>query len=141
MVLVDSNVWIRTNRSPGDLLAKVALESLLEEGKAAFCGPVRLEALGAVRREFRAPLDAHFAVVPYLVMTEETWRHAVTLGRTLKDAANLTLPWSDMLIAAIAAHHRCRVFSFDDHFELLARHFGLRRYVPGPGGTFRRDGS
>ena len=141
MVLVDSNVWIRANQPKGDLMAKVALESLLEEGEAAFCDPVKLEVLGAIRRESRARFDSFFSLVPYLTMTDATWDQAVTIGRALADDARLTLPWNDVLIATIALRHDCRVYSLDDHFTPLARVAGVRLYTPGVGGTFNHDHS
>jgi predicted nucleic acid-binding protein len=139
MVLVDSNVWIRANQPKGDLMAKVALEALLEEGEAAFCGPVKLEVLGAMRRESRSRFDVFFSLVPYLTMTDATWDHAVVLGRTLADQARCTLPWNDVLISAIALRNDCRVYTLDDHFTTLSRHTGLRLYTPGTGGTFTHE--
>ncbi len=139
MVLVDSCVWIKANQPKGDLLAKVALETLLEEDEAAFCGPVRLEVLGAMRRESRPRFDAYFSLVPYLTMTDDIWAEAVKLGRVLADEARLTLPWNDVLIAAIAQRHQVRVYTLDEHFAALARHAGLRLYQPGPGGSYVSD--
>lgn len=72
MVLVDSSIWIKANQRGGDLLAKVALESLLDEGEAAFCGPVRLAVLGTMRPEQRARFDRFFPLVPYLSRTDAT---------------------------------------------------------------------
>lgn len=139
MVLVDSSIWIKANQRGGDLLAKVALEALLDEGEAAFCGPVRLEVLGAMRREQRARFDSFFSLVPYLAMTDATWEHAVSLARVLADQARLTVPWNDVLIAAIAQRHRVRVYAQDGHFPLLAQHVGVRLYTPGSGGFFSPD--
>ncbi len=139
MVLVDSNIWIRANQLKGDLMAKVALEALLEEGEAAFCGPVKLEVLGAMRRESRPRFDYYFSLVPYLTMADSTWDHAVSIGRIIADEPKLTLPWNDVLIAAIALRHDCRVYTLDEHFIPLARHVGVRLYTPGIGGTFTHD--
>lgn len=139
MVLVDSCVWIRANQPGGDLMAKVALETLLEEDEAAFCDPVRLEVLGAMRREGRPRFDAFFSLVPYLTMTDAMWDDAVRVGRVLADQARVTLPWNDVLIAAIALRHQVRVYTLDAHFQTLASHAGLRLYLPGPGGAFRPD--
>ena len=136
MVLVDSCVWIKANQPKGDLLAKVALETLLEEDEAAFCGPVRLEVLGAMRRESRPRFDAFFSLVPYLTMTDSIWDDAVKIGRVLADEARLTLRWNDVVIAAIAQRHQVRVYTVDEHFSALARHAGLELYVPGPGGSY-----
>jgi predicted nucleic acid-binding protein len=42
---VDSSVWIDALRREGGLQVKLALENLLEEYEAAFCGPTKLEVL------------------------------------------------------------------------------------------------
>ncbi len=136
MVLVDSNVWISANQPNGDLMARVALEALLDEGEAALCGPVQLEVLGAIRRAHRDRFDAYFSLVPFLSTTDSIWRQAVALARRVFDSARMTLPWNDHLIAAIALRYDCRVYSLDGHFSVLAAHGGLRRYAPGPGGTY-----
>ena len=49
MILVDSSVWIESLRREGRLDVKLALEGLLEEYEAAWCGPVKLEVLGGAR--------------------------------------------------------------------------------------------
>ncbi|MFH1496844.1 MAG: PIN domain-containing protein [Verrucomicrobiota bacterium] len=139
MVLVDSCVWIKANQPKGDLLAKVALETLLEEDEAAFCGPVRLEVLGAMRRESRARFDTFFSLVPYLTMTDSSWEEAVKIGRVLVDEARVTLPWNDVMISAIALRHQARIYTLDAHFATLARHAGVKLYTPGPGGSYAPD--
>ncbi|MDR2845007.1 MAG: PIN domain-containing protein [Puniceicoccales bacterium] len=139
MVLVDTCVWITANKRgmhPEVLGAKVVLESLLNEGEAAFCDPVRLEFLGAVRREFRQRFDLMFSVVPCLPMSAATWESAVRLGRLLKDKLNLTVPWNDILIAAIALENGVQVYSLDNHFFEMADCLGVRLYAPGEGGKF-----
>ena len=54
MVLVDSSVWIEALRRDGRLDVKLALEGLLEEYEASWCGPVKLEVLGGARPQERA---------------------------------------------------------------------------------------
>lgn len=139
MVIVDSNIWIKANQPKGDLMAKVALEALLEEGEATFCGPIKLEVLGAMRKESRARFDAYFSLVPYISINETTWDQAVLVGRAVADRERATLPWNDVLIAAIALRYDCRVYTADAHFETLARATGVRLYTPGTGGTFTHD--
>ena len=43
MVLVDSSVWIELFRNKGDVMVSLALENLIEEMQACFCGIVKLE--------------------------------------------------------------------------------------------------
>lgn len=100
------------------------------------CGPVRLEVLGAVRREMRSIFDDNFKLVRCLEELPTDWDDAIALGRLLKDTANLTLPWLDVLISAIALRNGVRIYTVDDHFTEISRITALKLYEPGPGGAF-----
>lgn len=45
-----------------------------------------------------------------------TWKSAGELSASLR-REGLTLPLSDLVIAALAFEHRCEVFTLDPHFE------------------------
>ena len=76
MVLVDSSVWIEALRREGRLDVKLALECLLEEYEAAWCGTVKLEVLGGARQRDREKLETHFSCIPYLQMKDAAWESA-----------------------------------------------------------------
>jgi len=138
MVLVDSSVWIEGLRRYGRLDVKLGLEGLLDAYEAQWCAPVRLEVLGGARREERRRLVRHFSVIPYRATTEADWDRAVALSWRLRDAG-VSVPWLDVLIAAIALHDHVRVYAIDRHFQGIAEHAGLALYEPGYGGTFRPE--
>jgi predicted nucleic acid-binding protein len=135
MVLVDSCVWIEASRKQGDPLAKLAVQHLLDEAEAAFCGPIRLEVLGGARKQFRKPLGFFFEAIPYLPMPESLWQEAQLLSWRMRDAG-FTLPWNDLLIATGARKAGCRVYSLDSHFHALADQREVRLYQPGYGGAY-----
>jgi predicted nucleic acid-binding protein len=135
VVLVDSSIWIEAARRQGDLVCKVAIEELLAHGEATFCSPIRLEVLGGARQEERRRMSAFFAIVPYVPLTERHWSLAVELGWKLRDAGH-TLPWSDVLIAAVARESGCRVYAQDRHFETMNEVLSISLYRPGYGGAF-----
>lgn len=135
MVLVDSCVWIEASKAQGDVQVKLSLRALLDEAEAGFCSPVKLEVLGAARREKRKALNFFFEVVPYLPVQEKHWERAKELGWQLRDRG-MTLPWNDVLIAALALESGCRVYSVDEHFEILREMTGLVLYRPGYAGGF-----
>lgn len=135
MVLVDSSVWIEALRRKGRLDVKVALEALLEAYEAQWCAPVRLEVLGGARATERTRLGLHFSIIPYRRCSEEDWERAIALAWKLRDRG-LSVPWLDVLIAAIALHDTVRLYSIDNHFEEISRLTGLRLYQPGYGGAF-----
>ncbi|HEX8373057.1 MAG TPA: PIN domain-containing protein [Chthoniobacterales bacterium] len=135
MVIVDSSVWIEASRPKGDLHVKVALESLLEEYEAAFCGPVKLEVLGAARQEMRKPLSFFFDIIPYVPMKDSVWESAKKMSWKLRDSG-VTVPWNDVVIATIAIENNCRVYSLDKHFQEISRLTGLALYKASYGGSY-----
>lgn len=136
MVLVDSSVWIEALRRDGRLDVKVALEGLLDEYEAAWCGPVKLEVLGGARKEDRRKLEVHFACIPYYSMADPAWNSAKALAWRLRDQGCNT-PWNDILIASLSIQADCRVYSIDKHFDVMARcGVAIRLYQPGYGGKY-----
>lgn len=138
MVLVDSSVWIEGLRRNGRLDIKVALESLLEAYEAQLCAPVRLEVLGGARKEDRRRLGFYFSVIPHRPARPDDWERAISLAWKLRDVG-ITVPWNDILIAAIAIEDCVRLYSLDAHFELISKKFPLLLYKPGYGGSFLPD--
>lgn len=136
MVLVDSSVWIEALRKEGRLDTKVALEALLEEYEAAWCGPVKLEVLGGARAKERQILEAQFSCIPYLPMNDAQWDSVKSLAWRLRDRG-CTVPWNDIVIASLAAKTGSRVFAVDRHFEMMRdAGAGILLYEPGYGGAF-----
>ena len=135
MVLVDSSAWIESLRRNGDMRVKLAVEGLLEAYEAQWCSPVRLEVLGGARLEERAHLGKRFSVIPFRVCREEDWDRAIALAWRLR-TRGLTVPWLDILIAAIAIHDQVRLYTIDAHFQEIAKHSVLLLYRPGYGGSF-----
>lgn len=138
MVLVDTSVWIEASRRDGDLAFKVGLENLLEEYEAAWCSAVKLEFMGGARRQDRKQLAFWFECIPYRNIEEKHWEQARELAWRLRDAGH-TLPWNDILIAALALEGDMRVYAKDRHFETMAQVIGLRLYTPGYGGRYTPD--
>ncbi len=136
MVLVDSSIWIEALRRDGRLDVKLALENLLEEYEAAWCGPVKLEVLGGARAQDRAKLEAQFDCIPYFPMKDESWDSAKNLAWRLRDKG-CTAPWNDILIAALSLKADCRIYAMDKHFELISHSaVGVRLYQPGYAGKY-----
>ena len=135
MVIIDSSVWIEALRREGDLFAKCAVESLLDEYEATLCAPVRLEVLGGARQTDRKTLDEYFSVLPFLKVRDEDWIEATRNAWRLADSG-IRVPWFDLLIATIGIRTGCRVYSIDKHFRRMAEHPPLMLYEPGYGGSF-----
>ncbi len=138
MVLVDSSAWIESLRRNGDIGVKLAVEGLLEAYEAQWCSPVRLEVLGGARVEERSRLGKCFSVVPYRLCREDDWERAISLAWQLRNKG-LTVPWLDVVIAAIAIHDGIRLYAVDAHFREIAKHSTLMLYRPGYGGSFNEE--
>ena len=139
MVLVDSSVWIEALRRDGRLDVKLALEGLLEEYEAAWCGPVKLEVLGGARAQDRKALEEQFTCIPYFPMHDAAWESAKNLAWRLRDNG-CTAPWNDILIAALSVKADCRIYAVDKHFDLMDQNgAGIRLYRPGYGGKYDQN--
>lgn len=138
MVIVDTSVWIEASRRDGDLAYKIGLENLLEEYKAVWCSPVKLEFMGGARKQERKKLEFWFACLPYRPIEEHHWEAAKLSAWKLRDKGH-SLPWNDILIAAFAMDKNWRVYAKDTHFETMAERLGLRLYSPGYGGRYMPD--
>lgn len=138
MVLVDSSAWIEALRRNGDLRVKLAVEGLLDAYEAQWCTPIRLEVLGGARREERTRLGHWFSVIPYRPVREEDWERTISLAWRLRDGG-LTVPWVDVVIAAVALHDQVRVYAVDAHFQEISRRTGLMLYEPGYGGRYQEE--
>lgn len=139
MVLVDSSVWIEALRRQGRLEVKLAVQGLLEAYEAQWCSPVRLEVLGGARPEERGRLGRHFAVIPYRTSTEADLDRALALAWKLRDRG-LSVPWLDVVVAALALHDGSRLYTLDAHFGRMAEIVPLQLYEPGYGGMYSPAG-
>lgn len=138
MVLVDSSAWIEALRRNGDLRVKLAVEGLLDAYEAQWCTPIRLEVLGGARKEERTRLGHWFSVIPYRPVREEDGERAIALAWRLRDAG-LSVPWLDVVIAAVALHDQVRVYAVDAHFQEISKSTGLMLYEPGYGGRYQEE--
>lgn len=138
MVLVDSSAWIEALRRNGDFRVKLAIEGLLDAYEAQWCTPIRLEVLGGARKDERTRLGHWFSVIPYRSVREEDSERAIALAWRLRDGG-LTVPWLDVLIAAVALHDQVRVYAVDTHFKEISKQTGLMLYEPGYGGRYQEE--
>lgn len=127
MIIADTSVWIPFFNRPGSA-EKQALDLLIDADEVALVGVVLAELLQGCRsRKEREEVEEGLLALPYLEMTRETWIMAGEISSPLL-RKGVTLPMSDLVVAAIALEHRCRVYSLDAHFEKIP---GLPRYTLG----------
>lgn len=118
--LVDTSAWIEALRPEGDRDVRRAVEEATRDGDAVLCDMVLVElwagARGKREQDAIARLEADLEV---LTIGTDVWREACVLARTCR-AAGVTVPATDLVIAACAAHHRVGLLERDQHFTQVA---------------------
>ena len=119
-VLVDTSAWIHFLRPDGDPGVRDRVIATLEAGTARWCAMVRLELWNGARgaRE-RQVLREFERLVPELATSDDVWRRADDMVRACR-AAGVTVPATDALIQAVAAHHGAQLEHADQDFVRLA---------------------
>jgi predicted nucleic acid-binding protein len=126
LALVDTSAWLRVlppRGSPSTLAERV--RALLAADQAATTGLVRLELLSGARTEadFQS-LSGMLAALHQLPAPEVRWDDAAHLGFVLR-RRGLSVPFADILIAAVAIAAGASVLHVDRHFDLIAAHAPL----------------
>ena len=126
MVIADTSVWIPFFNRP-DSPEKAALDILIDADEIALVGVVLAELLQGCRTESeRNSLSDSLTALPYYEVTRATWCGAGDLSAQLL-RRGVTVPLSDLVIAALALERGCHVYSLDAHFRKIP---GLRLYAP-----------
>lgn len=119
MICVDTSVWVgalRDSASP----AAWHLAQLVESDVVLMPAPVRLELVAGAPGPSFSVLADRFAALGPIIPDDETWQRAEAwVGQAI--AAGERFGVVDLLIAATAAEHHARVWSFDDDFGRMAR--------------------
>jgi predicted nucleic acid-binding protein len=117
VILVDSSSWIHFLRPSGDPVVRGRVEAALTAGEACWCPLVRLELWnGAAGDRDRRILRDFESVLPDLAMDDAVWTRARELARRAR-AAGVSVPATDLLIAACARRHGAELESADADFE------------------------
>jgi predicted nucleic acid-binding protein len=121
LILVDTSSWIHLLRPKGDPAVRERVERALEAGEACWCSMVRLELWNGAGgdREKRVLRDFE-RVLPELLIDGPVWRVADDLARRAR-AAGISIPATDLLVAACARHYGAALEQADSDFEQLAK--------------------
>ena len=120
MKMIDTSSWIEQLRHDGDATVRLRVEELLSAGEAAWCPIVRLELWNGARGEAeRQVLREMEADIPTLEIGPPVWDLAVRMAASAR-TKGITVPASDLLVAACARHYRLAIEQCDSHFDLIA---------------------
>ncbi len=126
MVIADTSVWIPFFNRP-DSPEKATLDLLIDADEVVLVGVVLAELLQGCRASSeRETLSEALLALPYYEVTQSTWSQTGDLSAQLL-RKGVTLPLSDLIIAALAIEHHCQVYSLDTHFKKIP---GVRLYLP-----------
>jgi predicted nucleic acid-binding protein len=115
-IIVDTGVWIEFFREPESALT-LHHKGLLRERKVIMVGMVMAEILQGVK----APKEANLVKqslekLPYWEVTRDIWVTAGEVSASLR-GTGITIPLSDLIIAATALSGDHEIFTIDPHFN------------------------
>jgi len=119
-ILIDTSAWILALRKGGLGRVRDEVDRHVVENQAATSGIIMLELLCGTRtnREYEE-LKEDLEALIQLETPPSTWERASQLAYALK-RKGITVPSTDILIAAIAVENECILLHADRHFDLIA---------------------
>jgi hypothetical protein len=126
MIIVDTSVWIAFFNRPNSQERK-EVDRFIDAEDIVMVGVVLTELLQGTRssKERRLIKDALLAL-PYFETSQSTWILAGEISLNhLQRGITLSIP--DLLIAAFAQQHDCRIYTLDTDFKRIT---GITLYTP-----------
>jgi predicted nucleic acid-binding protein len=125
MILIDSSAWIEYYHPRGQSVVQEAVASAIESDEAAVNGIIYVEIVGFVaNEEQRKTLLADFGSYHWLEIHRAVFDDATEIGATLR-GHGITVPATDLIIAATAIRAGATLYHVDSHFDQLAQHSDL----------------
>jgi predicted nucleic acid-binding protein len=126
LFLIDTSVWIEVlpGRRANDALRR-RVDALLAADRVAVTGMVRLELLGGARTQADwRRLDDLLSALHQLPTDDPHWDDAAQMAFQLR-RGGVTVPSTDLLIAAVSARAGAVLLHRDHHFDLMAAHLPI----------------
>lgn len=118
LVLIDTCIWVPFFNRPQSA-EKRAVDSLLDDDRAALIGPIVTEILQGIPREAQAAYVASLLRgMRCLETIWDDWPEAARLGRRLASAGH-RVPLSDLILATVSLRLDAEIYSIDPHFDLI----------------------
>jgi len=127
LFLVDTSAWILSLRK--DFLPEVKdrIAYLLKENAIITSAMIKLELLGGTReeKEFQR-LKIRLDALEMVETNTSLWERAYDLAFSLRRRGIITVPYTDILIAASALIVDAAIVHADSHFDLIAPHCDIK---------------
>lgn len=115
-IIVDTCVWIEFFRKPESELT-TQLKSLIRKRRVIMVGMVLAEVLQGIKVPKEAKIvKQHLEKLPYIEMRREAWEKAGEMSASLR-SKGITIPLSDLIIAALAILSDNELLTIDPHFK------------------------
>ncbi len=126
LFLVDTSAWLFALRKEFSPVIKERLDHLLKENRVITVGIIKLEILGGTKseNEFQR-LKMRLDSLKDCETNTPLWEKAYDLAFQLR-RKGVTIPYTDILIAASALTHEATLLHVDTHFDLAAQFFSLK---------------
>ncbi|HDG98268.1 MAG TPA: PIN domain-containing protein [Desulfobacterales bacterium] len=126
LFLIDTSAWIFALRKNFVVQIKERVDSLLKDDVILTTGLIKLELLGGTRtqKEFYR-LKNRLAVLEEIEINTVLWESSFELAFTLR-RKGVTVPYTDIIIAACALNANAILVHADSHFDLISNHSSLR---------------
>ena len=126
LFLVDASAWIFALRRRPQQSILQRIDELLKQDLVATCGLIELELLGgAVNDAEFTRLQSRLRGLHRLAIQEDDWSAAARLAFLLR-RAGITVPFTDVLLSALALRHDSVLVYADRDFDLISAHSALR---------------
>ena len=120
MTLIDTSAWIEALRKEGSVEVRTRVAELLTAGHASLCPMVTLELWnGAGGESEQAKIRRLVDELASYEITVDVWNRAYELSRSCR-SSGVTIPGTDLLIAATAQVYQVGLLHADRHFDLIA---------------------
>jgi len=126
LVLVDTSAWVLALKKAADPDVKKRIEALLAENRVVIVPLICLELLGGVKSpaEFKR-LKSRLEALHTIPLAKAEWEEAASLAFELRRRGK-TIPYADIVIAAVAILHNLTLLHADRHFGIIAREINLK---------------
>jgi len=126
LFLVDTSVWILALRKDFVPAVKERIDNLLKENAIVTTGMVKLEILGGTKTETEFQrLKRRLDALDTVELDTSLWERSYDLAFELR-RKEITVPYTDILIAACALKTGSTVVHADAHFDLMVGHISLK---------------
>ncbi len=123
--LIDTSAWIFALRKQFNPFIKERINQLLKDCIVLVNGMIKLELLGGVKtdKEFRR-LKSRLNALEEIEIDTTVWEIAYQIAFELRQRG-VTVPYTDILIAASAIKDKAVLVHADKHFDMITRYTDL----------------